>query len=126
MRAVGCPGTTTPHVRRLRDRLSGRDRSWIGSHPVTYTPPNLGSRTGSSHLAVTYTLHVDLQGGWRLTAHYTQPPSGQVSSRVVISSDLADHEGELRGKSWDGRRERCVTIVQEILIDLADKNGVTI
>lgn len=126
MRAAGFPGASTLPARRPVDRFSGRDRRWIGSHPRTFHPPNPGSRTGSSHLAIRYSLSVHLRGDWQLTAHYTQPPSTESSSQLVISGERGDHSGELRGESWDRRRELCVTIVREILADLAERNGVTI
>lgn len=126
MRAAGVPGAETSWPRRLADRLAGRDRRWYGTHPTIFHPPNPGSRAGSSHLAIRYVLSVGVRGDWRLTANYTQPPSGEVSSQLVTSSEQDNHCGELRGQVWAGRRRQCVTIVEEILTGIAHENGVTI
>jgi hypothetical protein len=126
MRGAGSPGAATLSFRRLAARMTGRDRSWNAAHPSTFRPANPGSRTGSSHLAIRYHLHVDARGDWRLTANYTQPPSGEISSHLVITGERGNHSGELRGGAWDGRRGECVTIVREILADIARENGVTI
>jgi hypothetical protein len=125
MQAAGNPGAVTLPGRGFLGRLTKRDLSWAGVHPVIFHPPNPGSRTMRSHLAVTYALTVDTRGGWRLTANYTQPPSTQVSSQLVITDELDDHSGELRGNAWDGRRDQCVTIVREILTGIAGRFGTT-
>jgi hypothetical protein len=107
-------GATGSPLRRLADRVAGRDRSWIARHPNTF-------HIGRSALAVSYSLTVEPHGAWQLTAHYTQPPSSEVSSHLVISGERGNHSGELRGGSWAGRRHECVTIVREILAEMGDR-----
>jgi hypothetical protein len=124
-RAAGFAGAATPPFRRLVDRMTGRDRSWTATHSNTFRPSNAGSPTGRSHLSIRYALTVDVRGNWKLTANYSQPPSSEVSSHLVISGERGNYSGELRGASWEGRRSECVTIVREILTDIADENRVT-
>jgi hypothetical protein len=104
----------------LADRVTGRDRSWVTLHPATF------SLDGISHLAIRYSLRVEVEGDWQLTAIYTKPPCGDASSKSVITSKRSDRRGELGSPAWRGRHSECVTVVRQILAEIAHSNGVTL
>ncbi len=107
MRAAGNPGATP---------------SWTG-HSAAVPTLNPGSRTGSSHLRVRYSLSVDVRGGWTLSAHYTQPPSMEISSHLLMTGG-GNERAEQPGSYRAGTGRDTVTIVLEILTNLAVANGV--